>query len=72
MLQRQSSVLPANADPEVRAVRAETALDALKVKFQGATQEYEQVTCKSSHVHAHLHPDSADSELLVKPLLHMH
>ena len=43
-LQRQSSVIPASADPEIRAVRAETALEALKVKFQGATKEYEEVS----------------------------
>ena len=53
-------MISANADPEVRAVRAETALDALKAKFQGATQEYEQVTCKSSHFQAHLRPDRVD------------
>ncbi len=33
----------ASTDPEVRAVQAETALEALNIKFQGATKEYEEV-----------------------------
>ncbi|DBB03075.1 TPA: hypothetical protein ACH3X1_013390 [Trebouxia sp. C0004] len=42
-LQRQSSILSADTDPAVRAVQAETALEALKIKFQGATKEYEEI-----------------------------
>lgn len=37
-------MLPASTDPEVRAVQAENALEALKIKFQGATKEYEEVS----------------------------
>ncbi len=36
-------MVSASKDPEVRAVQAETALEALKIKFQGATKEYEEV-----------------------------
>ena len=36
-------MVSASTDPEVRAVQAETALEALKIRFQGATQEYEEV-----------------------------
>ena len=42
-LQRTSSV-PKDADPELRAAKAEAAYDALKVKFQGVTKEYEQAS----------------------------
>lgn len=34
--------MPKNVDPDIRAAKAEAAYDALKVKFQGVTKEYEQ------------------------------
>lgn len=40
ILQRQSSI---PGDPESRALRAEAALEALKVKTQGAAKQYEEV-----------------------------
>ncbi len=38
-------MLSASTDPAVRAVQAESALEALKIRFQGATKEYEEVSC---------------------------
>ena len=40
LMQRQSSI---PGDAESRAVRAEVALEALKVKSQGAAKQYEEV-----------------------------
>lgn len=40
-MQRQSSI---PGDPESRAHRAEAALEALKVKSQGAAKQYEEVS----------------------------
>lgn len=42
-MQRQSSI---PGDPESRALRAEAALEALKVKSQGAAKQYEEVSTK--------------------------
>ena len=39
-MQRQSSI---PGDSESRALRAEAALEALKVKTQGAAKQYEEV-----------------------------
>lgn len=43
LMQRQSSI---PGDPESRGLRAEAALEALKVKSQGAAKQYEEVCIK--------------------------
>lgn len=36
--------MPKDTDPEIRAAKAEAALDALKARFAGVTKEYEQAS----------------------------
>lgn len=46
-MQRQSSI---PGDAESRALRAEAALEALKVKSQGAAKQYEEVRYLQWHL----------------------